>query len=318
MPREEVLENTGGHAGYGGAAANPYAGNANIAAPINGNSYELQSMPAAVPVEDQATFFGRIDEIRRAIGQLDDQVARIEQLHARSLAEIGDEQSQYNHRELDRATTDAKLLQNNIRDTIKKLEAQNASMPAGQDNKVRVTQTNNVKKRMLESVKKFQKVEVEYKNKYRTQQKRQVEITNPNLSADEIERIVDTDQGQQVFAEATLRSNRHGEARSALRQVQERHQDIKKIERTIAELAELFNEMNFMMEAQQPQVAQIQEQTQNTEADIKQGNVELDKAVKHAKAARRKKWICFWIVVVIIIAVILGVTLGELKKRKTI
>ena len=275
----------------------------------------MQNVQPAI-VEDQATFFGRIDEIRRAIGQLDDQVSRIEQLHARSLNEIGDEQSQYNHRELDRATTDAKMLQNNVRDTIKKLEAQNALMQAGQDNKVRVTQTNNVKKRMLESVKRFQKVEIEYKNKYRAQQRRQVEITNPNLSAEEIERIVDTDQGQQVFAEATLRSNRHGEARSALRQVQERHQDIKKIEQTIAELAELFTEMNFMMEAQAPAVARIQEQTQNTEQDIKQGNVQLDKAVTSARSARRKKWICFWIVVIIIIAVVLGVTLGELEKRK--
>lgn len=292
------------------AGGNPYA-----TEPHSNNAYEMQNVQPAI-VEDQATFFSRIDEIRRAIGQLDDQVARIEQLHARSLNEIGDEQSQYNHRELDRATTDAKMLQNNVRDTIKKLEAQNALMQAGQDNKVRVTQTNNVKKRMLESVKRFQKVEIEYKNKYRAQQRRQVEITNPNLTAEEVERIVDTDNGQQVFAEATLRSNRHGEARSALRQVQERHQDIKKIERTIAELAELFAEMNFMMEAQAPQVAQIQEQTQNTEQDIKQGNVQLDKAVTSARSARRKKWICFWIVVVIIIAVILGVTLGEISKKK--
>ena len=40
-----------------------------------------------------------------------------------------------------------------------------------------------------------------------------------------------------------MNSNRYGEARSAYREVQERHEDIKRIERTIAELAQLFNDV---------------------------------------------------------------------------
>ena len=40
-----------------------------------------------------------------------------------------------------------------------------------------------------------------------------------------------------------LNSNRYGEAKSAYREVQERHEDIKKIERTLTELAQLFNDV---------------------------------------------------------------------------
>jgi syntaxin 1B/2/3 len=40
-----------------------------------------------------------------------------------------------------------------------------------------------------------------------------------------------------------MNSNRYGESRAAYREVQERHEDIKRIERTIAELAQLFNDV---------------------------------------------------------------------------
>jgi len=42
-----------------------------------------------------------------------------------------------------------------------------------------------------------------------------------------------------------MNSNRYGESRAAYREVQERHQDIKRIEQTIAELAQLFNDVSF-------------------------------------------------------------------------
>ncbi|KAJ8609266.1 hypothetical protein MRB53_039207 [Persea americana] len=268
------------NAAYAGNDVNPYAAQQN-------GAYEMQTMQ---PVETMSDFFTRIDEIRQAIRHFDDSIAHINELHARSLNEIGDEQSHFNHRELEKTSADTRQLQNNIRDTIKKLENQNAQMPGGADNKTRV--------------------EVEYKNKYRAQQRRQVEITNPGLSPEEIESVVNSDQGQQIFAEATLRSNRHGEAKSALRQVQERHQDIKKIEQTIAELAALFADMNVMMEEQAEATQRIEVTADNTKKDLEQGNVHVDKAIKSARSARAKKWICFWIVVVIIIAVGLGVGLG--------
>ena len=40
-----------------------------------------------------------------------------------------------------------------------------------------------------------------------------------------------------------LGANRYGESKAAYREVQERHKDIQKIERTLAELAQLFNDV---------------------------------------------------------------------------
>lgn len=40
-----------------------------------------------------------------------------------------------------------------------------------------------------------------------------------------------------------MSSNRFGESRAAYREVQNRHEDLKKIEKTLTELAQLFNDV---------------------------------------------------------------------------
>jgi syntaxin 1B/2/3 len=42
-------------------------------------------------------------------------------------------------------------------------------------------------------------------------------------------------------------SNRFGQSRAAYREVQERHEDIKRIERTLGELAQLFSDVSLML-----------------------------------------------------------------------
>lgn len=44
-----------------------------------------------------------------------------------------------------------------------------------------------------------------------------------------------------------MNSNRYGESRAAYREVQERHEDIKRIEKTITELAQLFNDVSIVL-----------------------------------------------------------------------
>ena len=102
-----------------------------------------------------------------------------------------------------------------------------------------------------------------------------------------------------------LNSNRYGAARGAYREVQERHAEIQKIEKTLTELAQMFNEMAMLVEQQDEAVAQIETQAQGVDHDIKEGYVcpcetalmnslsQTNRAVESARKARRKKWICF-------------------------
>ena len=97
-----------------------------------------------------------------------------------------------------------------------------------------------------------------------------------------------------------MTSTRHGEARSALREVQSRHQDIQKIERTITELAQLFNEMSIMIEVQETAIDNIAQKAQETETQLESGLQATEQAVVKARSARRKRWYCFFLILAII------------------
>jgi syntaxin 1B/2/3 len=62
------------------------------------------------------------------------------------------------------------------------------------------------------------------------------------------------------------------------------------------ELAQLFQDLETLVVQQEPAVTQIEHKGEEVTENVGKGNTELDGAVKKAKAARRKKWICFGIV----------------------
>lgn len=62
------------------------------------------------------------------------------------------------------------------------------------------------------------------------------------------------------------------------------------------ELAQLFQDLETLVVQQEPAVTQIEQTAIVLTDNIGKGNTELDGAVKKAKAARRKKWICAGII----------------------
>jgi syntaxin 1B/2/3 len=111
---------------------------------------------------------------------------------------------------------------------------------------------------------------------------------------------------------AQLKSNRTGHANSVLGAVRARHNDIQRIEKTLGELALLFQQLNEVVVYQEAAVEQTEQATTQVHEDTTNANEQLTKGVKSARRARKLKWWCLFIVVLIlaIIAIVLGVYFG--------
>ncbi|GAC99876.1 epsin [Pseudozyma hubeiensis SY62] len=267
------------------------------------NSYEMQSVATEKPVGDMNSFFSDISEIQDTIRLIDENVNKISDLHSRSLNNMDEASAQYAEQQLASIQQETSSLTNGVKNRIKLLESQNKRVPAGGDKNVRNTQIGAVKNRFKETIQRYQQVEQSYRQKYRARAERQFRIVKPDATQQEIKAALDDDQNGQIFSQALLNSNRHGEAKGALREVQERHEDIKRIERTITELAQLFNEMSILVDEQDDALNVIQEQGQQVETDMNQGLQHTNKAVDSARKARKKRWICFWIIIILIIVI---------------
>ncbi|KAG5513471.1 hypothetical protein PMAC_000902 [Pneumocystis sp. 'macacae'] len=248
-------------------------------------------------------FFKKIEELRGMVLQIKENVQQIERLHQRLLNEISEEQTAFLQEKLEELKARTRQMQNVVRDDIKTLERKNRGPVPRGDVQIREIQTSNMRKKFMESIQHYSGVESTFNERYRQRVVRQMETVNPGITQEEIESALRDERGLQVFSQALLRSNRHGEARTALREVQERHQDIKQIERTIGELAELFNEMSILVDQQDEPLQIIAQQAEAVHTNIEQGLQHQDKAIENIRAARRKRCYCLGLTILILVAI---------------
>jgi len=234
------------------------------------------------------------------IRQIKDNINRVDELHSRSLGVINEDEA--NKRQLDSIVSDTRKLLVQVKDRIKKIEVSNLKVNSG-DLAVRKPQTANLRQKFMDILQEYQNVEYQNRQKYRDRMERQYRIVKPNAVQEEIEAALDNDDGGQIFAQSLMNSTRYGAAKDALQEVQNRHDDIKKIERTIEELANLFQEMQILVEAQDTTIVQIEEHAVQVQTNLEQGVVHVEKALDSAKAARRKKWYCFIITIILLVII---------------
>jgi len=259
---------------------------------------------------DMSSFYSEISSIQDALREFNDNVARVSDLHSRSLNNMDDAAAQRNAAQLDGLVEETSGLSRSLKLRIKDLERKGAS---GRDGQIRKQQTALVKSKFVEAIQNYQTVEGQYRTKYKQRMERQFKIVKPDATPEEVRAVVNDDGNTQIFSQALMQSNRQGESRAAYREVQERHEDIKRIEKTLTELAQLFNDMSVLVEQQDETINVIETQAQGIERDTEVGLGYTEKAVGSARAARKKRWICFilLIIILIIVAIIVVVVIKQ-------
>lgn len=139
------------------------------------------------------------------------------------------------------------------------------------------------------------------------QQRRQYLIVRPDATEAELREATEGGGDTQIFQQALLQGDRQGQARSALRNVQQRHEAIAQIEKTMMELAQLLQDLDAAVVQQEPNVRKIEMGAEDTHENIVQANGQLDIAKDSARAARRKKWYCLGLSILIILIIVIGI-----------
>jgi len=283
LPQGVSTDNPPTQASGGGRQPNPYA---------QQDRYEMEDVrnsnthlaPSTSSPGDMHAFYAEISSIQDALRTFNDNVARIGDLHSRSLNNMDDAAAQRNAAQLDELVEDTSALSATLKKQIKVLEAQRGS---GRDGQIRQQQTALVKTKFVEAIQNYQSVEQQYRARYKQRMERQFKIVKPDATPEEVKAVVNDEQGGQIFSQALMNS-RYTDSRAAYREVQERHEDIKRIEKTLAELAQLFNDMSVLVEQQDETINVIQAQAAGVEKDTEAGLQYTDRAVVSARAARKK------------------------------
>ncbi|CAK9439636.1 uncharacterized protein LODBEIA_P37360 [Lodderomyces beijingensis] len=224
--------------------------------------------------------------------------------------DLNDEDTEYSSQQIDSLVGEAQSLQLDLKARIKNVQVQAVHAK----DQTQVDQAETCRKRFLDLIQDYRLVEAKNKEQSKEQAARQYQIIKPDATREEINAVVE-EGGTQYFQQALLQSNRRGEARAVLDEVQVRHRELLKLEKTMAELTQLFHDMEELVIEQDQPIQQIEEQVGTAQHDIEQGVGHTDKAVKSAKSARKKKLWCLAIVIIciIIVVVIIAAYFGSRK-----
>ncbi|TVY52189.1 Protein transport protein SSO2 [Lachnellula cervina] len=153
----------------------------------------------------------------------------------------------------------------------------------------------------------FQRIDVDFAKKLQEQMARQYRIVRPEASDAEVKDAVEgqSHQQQQMFSQALMQSNRRGQAQSVMSAVQTRHDEIKRIESQMEDLAKLFIDLATLVEQQEAPIANIEIKGEEVVENMDKGNAQIGTAIQSARNTRKWKWWCLGIVVLIIAIIVI-------------
>jgi syntaxin 1B/2/3 len=266
---------------------------------------QVQYISPGPTVMSNSDFLSRVETVKADIRTLTTHVGQIASTHQRTLSSPESGSSQ----QLEAVVSQTQVLNTQIKDQIKFLEA---DAVRSKDNQVKNTQINQLKTSFSKQLQEFRQEEASYERRYREQIARQYRIVNPEATEAEVQEAADANWGDEGVFQTALKSNRSATANTVLGAVRARHNDIQKIERTIIELNQLMEDLATTVILQDEPIQQAEVHTENVKKDTEAGNVQLDKGITSARRARKLKWWCLGIcvAVVIILALVLGLYFG--------
>ncbi|KAK7992862.1 hypothetical protein PG996_012113 [Apiospora saccharicola] len=271
--------------------------------------YEMNSYGGAQtttpPTLSQGDFLQRVGHLRNELQSFQKNVQAISSMHARALDEADNGMSA---QQVERLTVETRALIQGIRDQLKFL-AQDAANTQDGSKTTKDNQVNTIKNNFQNELHAYQDAENAYRQRYRDQIARQYRIVNPNATEQEVQEAANTDWGNEGVFQTALRTNRTGQATSVLGNVRARHNELQRIEQTITELAEMFQDLAVLVEQQEIPVQTAVQNAEDTTKHIDEGNAHVYKAQNSARNRRKWKWYCLLVVVLILIIIAIALAL---------
>lgn len=236
------------------------------------NPYAQQQNPT-----DPNAILNDCRAVGRAIDDLESRLAALQRSQRQFISSSGD-----SSKEVDALSADIMSGYRGLADRVKRIK----SRPESQDARNK-PQVEALDRRIRKAINAYQVVETQFRKDVQEQQRRQFLIVRPDATEEEIQEATSEGADTQIFQQALMNSDRRGQAQSALN-VRQRHAAIQQIEKTMLELQQLFQDLDAIVMEQEPMVQNVEQRAMDTHEHLEQGNVQLDRGIQSARAARKR------------------------------
>jgi len=258
-------------------------------------------------------YFEDVNSVQEGMQDIRRNLLTIEEKYGQSLVTMDLEQGAKASEELENMITNTNLTAQEIRNKLQRLDEidpKERKKITDAQIKIRKNMKGALTKKFVDLMGEYQELQNKYKNKYRERVAAQYKLVKPDATENEIDEAIESGDTQ-IFAKAILDMERKQQAKNALSYVQNKSQDIRRLEQSILELHQLFLDLAVMVEAQGELIDAIEDNVNITVVNTGVAVENLKAANKYQKKSR-KKMCCLIVIfiIVLVVIVVLGGTLG--------
>ncbi|KAL7060313.1 hypothetical protein AAHC03_09649 [Spirometra sp. Aus1] len=257
-------------------------------------------------------FFAQVEEIRKFIERIQALVEDVKNKHGDILSSPN--QDEKTKAQLEEAMAEIKMLAHKVRAKLKQMEMnieydENADKSSA-DLRIRKTQYSTISRNFIEVMTDYNKAQVAFRDACKNRIKRQMEIAERKITNEELEDMLESGNPA-IFTQEIMTDTQ--QAKQSLADIEARHEDIIKLEKSIKELHDMFMDMAMLVESQGEMIDRIEFNVDQAVDYIETAKADTKKAVKYQSAAR-KKMIIIAICVAILICILIGIIVGFVPK----
>ncbi|XP_071549936.1 syntaxin-1A-like isoform X2 [Panulirus ornatus] len=259
---------------------------------------------------DMVTFFREVEEVRQMIDTVQDNVNAVRKMHSEILSSSQtDEKVMQN---LDDLMASIKKTANKVRTRIKALEEETKATTdpdggsGGAQQRMKKTQHSTLSRMFVDTMTEYNNVQNNYRDRCKARIQRQLAITGHETSTEELEDMLEKGNID-IFTQGIITETQ--QARQGLKDIEARHEDIVKLEKSIRDLHDLFMDMAVLVNAQGNLVDSIQRHVEQACRFVDKGSDTIKRAKRFKSNARKKKIIIIICVIVLLLILILVLAL---------
>ncbi|MQM19447.1 hypothetical protein Taro_052454 [Colocasia esculenta] len=186
--------------------------------------------------------------------------------------------------------------------------------PGSSTDRTRTSVVASLRKKLKDSVESFSALREQVAAEYReTVGRRYYTVTGEAADEATLDALISTGEAERMVQRAIQEQAGRGEVMAVVTEIKERHGAAVELERSLAELQQVFMDMAVLVTAQGEQLDDIESQVARANSFVRTGTQQLGVAKKHQKNTR--KWTCFAILLLLIIILVIVLPIVIPKKN---
>jgi len=194
-----------------------------------------------------------------------------------------------------------------VKGTLDKINQENLAL----EKKEGATAKTQMRKNLYQTyIRKFHQVMQDYnrashdfKKNLQERTRRQLKYVDSKMTDADIEKIVESGKANEVMKQALISEN----LADIVREIEDRHLEILKLEQQVLEVFELFRDLATLVDLQQEHLDIIENRIESAAQNVAKGEENLIQARKHQTSARKKRAFLLVCLVVVLLCILIPV-----------